>query len=88
MFILVFYLTTCALDAQNLQSLLEDLVSLLIVFYEEIELDLSPHEGLAGIDGRQGGKGLVEFVWLRVSWHILMVGRVLSFTPQLGFCSF
>lgn len=27
------------------------------MFYEEIELDLSPHEGLAGIDGRQGGEG-------------------------------
>lgn len=37
-----------------MKSLLEDSVSLLIVFYEEIELDLSPREGLAGIDGRQG----------------------------------
>lgn len=27
------------------------------MFYEEIELDLSPREGLAGIDGRQGGEG-------------------------------
>lgn len=26
------------------------------MFYEEIELDLSPREGLAGIDGRQGGE--------------------------------
>lgn len=29
---------------------------LLIVFYEEIELGLSPGEGLAGIVGRQGGE--------------------------------
>lgn len=26
------------------------------MFYEEIELDLPPREGLAGIDGRQGGE--------------------------------
>lgn len=26
------------------------------MFYEKIELGLSPGEGLAGIDGRQGGE--------------------------------
>lgn len=52
MFIL---LNNLCLRCPGFESIIGGL-SLLIVFYEEIELGLSPGEGLAGIVGRQGGE--------------------------------